>query len=548
MKIIFEGYDYNIEELTNVISEKYLIQNGGTAEVPYVGYYFDFEKSNSIFILPKVFIREGKAFGKYEIQSLLNPSPHILDSSELSFIFDVSVWLYKALKKYCKKDSLVDRENSIRILPRKGTQSLYLLDIVLSLVDFYKKNKDLIKQVYISSNSHNHKINWSKTIAKKLPYIVNNQPIYTEVKSKIKSIDYLEELITIYYSVLNNLKEKYGFNFELNLNYDLFLKKDYEKLLSKGASILKKIRYKYFSDKFIELWNLLYVFFDVSKKMSHSRSSEEVLLVRNFNLVFEDMVDYLISDSSLPSFLKIHKDGKRLDHIYKDKSLIGNDSIFFIGDSKYYKETSSLSENSIEKQFTYARNVIQYSFDDDLGIRFRDPLTEGYNITPNFFIYAILDSDLSFINDCLERTEPFIFRKQFPNRLFDRSTLFVGSYKINILYVLGNYTTDSRSSLDLFRDKARTKFRDNFIAYLNSKYRIIKISAQQDSDLRTFVINNFKVLNGVIYRSSDMVNSLLIALPNHYQKDDINPNIVETISDLLDNNREILTKEPYILD
>lgn len=548
MKIIFEGYDYDIEELTNIISEKYLIQNGGVAKVPYVGYYFDFEKNNSIFILPKVFIRGGKAFGKCEIQSLLNPSRHILDSSELSFIFDVSVWLYKALKKYSKKNNLIDRENSIRILPRKGTQSLYLLDIILSLVDFYKKNKNLIKQVYISSNSQNHKINWRKTIAKKLPYIVDNQPIYTEVESKIKSIDYLEELITIYYSVLNNLKEKYGFNFELNLNYDLFIKKDYEKLLNKGVSILKRIRYKYFSDKFIELWNLLYVFFDVSKKMSYSRSSEEVLLVRNFNLVFENMVDYLISDSSLPSFLKTHKDGKRLDHIYKDKSLIGDDYIFFIGDSKYYKETSSLSENSIEKQFTYARNIIQYSFDEDLGLRYRDSLTEGYNITPNFFIYAVLDSDLSFVNDCLEETGRFISREQFVNRLFDRSTLFVGSYNINILYVLGNYTAESSSSLDMFRSKARKKFRDNFIAYLNNKYQFFRISTQQERDLETFVINNFKVLNGMIYRSSDMEKSLLIALPNHFQKNDINPNIKKTISDLLDNNRKTLTKEPYVLD
>lgn len=53
---------------------------------------------------------------------------------------------------------------------------------------------------------------------------------------------------------------------------------------------------------------------------------------------------------------------------------------------------------AVYKQFTYARNIIQYNINDLLdfskggnsgnydGFRYRDPLTEGYSVTPNFFV------------------------------------------------------------------------------------------------------------------------------------------------------------------
>ena len=60
-------------------------------------------------------------------------------------------------------------------------------------------------------------------------------------------------------------------------------------------------------------------------------------------------------------FTSRYEDGKRIDHIYKDDSLVPEGKIFFIGDSKYYSDDSEVVGESIHKQFTYAKNIIQYS-------------------------------------------------------------------------------------------------------------------------------------------------------------------------------------------
>ena len=149
----------------------------------------------------------------------------------------------------------------------------------------------------------------------------------------------------------------------------------------------------------VKLWKLLYTFFEKAEEIESHKNHEDKLLVKNFNLVFEDMIDYLIGSkigNEIPKYIKDQTDGKRVDHIYKAKSLIDNDDIYYVGDSKYYSDDSEVGKNSIYKQFTYAKNVIQFNIDllnDKLDcLRYRDDLTEGYNITPNFFIRGIINN------------------------------------------------------------------------------------------------------------------------------------------------------------
>ena len=65
-----------------------------------------------------------------------------------------------------------------------------------------------------------------------------------------------------------------------------------------------------------------------------------------------------------------------------------------------------LGSESIYKQYTYARNVIQWNLDifnsgktTESGIRLRDDVTEGYNIIPNFFVSAKMDESFNYTND-----------------------------------------------------------------------------------------------------------------------------------------------------
>lgn len=117
----------------------------------------------------------------------------------------------------------------------------------------------------------------------------------------------------------------------------------------------------------------------------------------------------LIGDKEPPRGLKEQDDGKRVDHIYSYRNLTNNEEdrpIYYIGDSKYYKIGNKISDESVYKQFTYARNVIQWNLnlfldnsEENAALRkehpiYRDELTEGYNIVPNFFISAKMDEKL----------------------------------------------------------------------------------------------------------------------------------------------------------
>jgi hypothetical protein len=132
--------------------------------------------------------------------------------------------------------------------------------------------------------------------------------------------------------------------------------------------------------------------------------------------VFEAIIDELIGDNPLPDGMeKKQEDGKIVDHLYTAKSLIEgeNKQTYYIGDSKYYKMGHKLGRESIYKQYTYARNVIQWNLDifnsgktTPSGVRLRDEVTEGYNIIPNFFISAKMDQAFDYQNDGIDRTDP----------------------------------------------------------------------------------------------------------------------------------------------
>ena len=166
--------------------------------------------------------------------------------------------------------------------------------------------------------------------------------------------------------------------------------------------------------------------------------------------------------------------------MYRDVALTAegenNNQIYYIGDSKYYKLGHDLGRESVYKQYTYARNVIQWNInlflddDNDLDskerkersedrqkykdIRLRgskgEDLTEGYNILPNFFISAFVDNDRKYDagdnnlkNHIVERNGEKVHNTyisyQFANRLFDRDTLVLSHYDVNFLYVVYLY-------------------------------------------------------------------------------------------------------------
>ena len=526
MIILFEEYHYKTEDLSKVLTERYYFPiNGIESKINFVGYYFNPQinegKGDVVIIFPKVFINEHNlAFDEFTPESLINPTfettQRLTETGKDKLIFEISTWLYRAIQQFNKRhfyNSISENQFINQIVSNLDENSSTELDIILSLLRFHKENQDLFTFIAKTAHSQQNKINWHKTINKKQPIIRNNQPVYVDLATTRKRVNDDEDLLILFYSTLTHIKEKYAFNFQIPQNYTLIKGHQFETVLRRGCRLLKSIKYKYFSDKMICLYNLLFTYFERSERTQSKKQIEEILLIKDFNIVSEDMIDDLIGDSTLFSELKNHADGKQVDHIYKYKSLLIEDEIYFVGDSKYYKPQNSVGKNSKAKQFTYAKNVIQYNIDLfnngnlDQRVRYRENETEGYNITPNFFISAFVNKDFDFTKSYLNETGKPIMQFHFENRLFDRDTLFVQSYNINFLFVLSSYLSRNSTLKNNFKKDTQKIFREKLVAFINEKYQFYKVKPIEDN----FIYKHFKLLNGKVYKPSQLEKQLILA-------------------------------------
>lgn len=562
MRLLIEDYPYPFDLVKNFfpnIDELDAID--GVAKVNYIGYYYYASKGESVFILPKVVLAQNnKVFGHHnpaDIVDLMSPT-NPLSKNEREFIYGLSVWIYRAIAVYrdncdrCGKDrTIVRQQNVVRIGKGKKRLSNTFLDIILSLIDFNKQNQDWF--MFIQKNNHRgyNKINWSRTISTSEVVVQDDEPIYLNPVTKRREINFDEELLVIFFSILNHIREVYGFPVCLNLNYDLITGKRFDRYLIKGYGMrrLRQIKYKYFSDKSLQLWNLCFAFFEQSKQIRINAQLNEYLLVKNFNIVFESIIDELIGDHTFPDRLnKKQEDGKEVDHMYLWDSLTNVDpdkQVYYIGDSKYYKQKNRVTDESIAKQYTYARNVIQWNlnlfFGEDADEKpretdlcLRDPLTEGYNIVPNFFISATMpefDKDTavkSLYVDTIEQTKRKAkthVSQQYRNRLFDRDTLLITHYDVNFLYVVSLYARDNALQKKSWRIKVRNIFRDKIRELLNGKYNFYAMRAKPGVVTKDFIKRHFKEINGKIFAPYEDQGIVSLALQNDAKFDGENQRV-----------------------
>lgn len=560
MILLFEEYQYkgskDIELVKQCVDEAYLTETAEWVKIGCVGYFYcTKEKVNdAVFVLPKVFITlvDGveMAFGKFKPEELIRLDSETKNKleEEQKAIFDLSAWLYQAIAHYVErnpKTDIVKTSNVQEVASSKGEKSETYIDIILQLRKFQKEHRHLFTFISITNRSGSHKINWNKTVRKVQPFLQDGCPIYMDFYNKTKSINFDEELIVLFYSTLRFLQEKMRFKTVSDLQYDLIPVRKIESMIANGQGTrrLRTIRKKYFTDELVKLWNLLYVFFDKAEKIASGKYHDEKLLAIKFNNIFEDMIDQLIGDEDVRN-LKSQKDGKVIDHLYKEDSLINNGSqVYFIGDSKYYKESTDLGETAVYKQFTYAKNIIQYHIDifndkerkhslDKLC--YRDEVTEGYNITPNFFIRASAIKKggelYSYAEEGLENEfdtdkggtyqdengktrNNKLINFHFPNRLFDRDTFVLQTYNINFLYVLAHYVQGADRSI---QQSIRDRFRKDLIKRFNALYNFWVLAPKQSVDLQKAVDKHFRKIIGKVFRpyqdQKEKSNLLILAL------------------------------------
>lgn len=555
MRILIEEYQYNVADVKDILQGIDALENvEGRVSVHYVGYYYNMFLKDCVFVLPKVLLKEVNGqemvFGKYYPEKIANlDKNNPLESVEKDFIYKFAVWIYRAIVVFKNnKNNDTDIIYHSRIVQIGGSSrrlSNTYLDILLSLIRFNRENQKFF--FFVIKNQHRglNKINWARTIVSSNAIVQNGQPVYLNPVNKKKIINFDEELLIIFFSILNYIGKTYGFPKEIYCQYQLITGKKFEAYLNGFGKVrLKQIKYKYFSDKALQLWQLCYAFFDESKTVYVNTDKREYLLVKNFYIVFEAIIDELVGDCPLPDGMdKKQDDGKIVDHLYTAVSLTqserhrqSNDAKFtyYIGDSKYYKMGHELGRESVYKQYTYARNVIQWNLDIFNGfnktvkssrVRLRDEKTEGYEIIPNFFISAKMDENFDYANDGIEKTD----RKknkhktiQFNNRLFDRDTMLLFHYDVNFLFVLSLYARDNVSQKAAWKVKIREKFRKEMQEWLQDDYNFYAMRAKPGVNDEDYIKTHFQQLLGKIYTPFEKDRNIysLALEANEVYKDD----------------------------
>ena len=541
MKILVEEYQYDAALVRDVLQGVDALQNvEGLVSLSYVGYFYNPKlnggRGDTVFILPKVLMDEqGKVFSKYSPNTIIHMDNGNMSDQERTFLYEFAVWIYRAVDVFQRShpgSDIVYHRKISQVGRGMKKRANTLLDIVLSLIQFNKDNQSLITFILKNLHSGFNKINWTRTINHSAAIIQNEEPIYISPVNKKRQVNFDEELLVIYYSILNYIGETYGFHIDITIGFPLITGSRFDSYLKgRGVIRLRQIKYKYFSDKMLELWNLCYAFFAHRTEITTSAELKEYLLVKNFYVVFEAIIDELIGDSKeeLPDDFKEQKDGKLVDHLYTYPGLIEADDeqrTYYIGDSKYYKIGGPLGDTSIYKQYTYARNIVQYNIDlwlnreegePEPDIRLRDDVTEGYNVIPNFFISAAMEKDdYSYSHREINLTQitgkrnPEI-KFQFKDRLFDRDTMLLSRYNVNFLFVISLYARNRQSEKAAWKEEVRAQFRKEIRKVLEQEYSFYPMRSK-GVDLDDYMTRHFRELIGKVFTPFQDKSILTLAL------------------------------------
>lgn len=574
MKIFFENYRYPKDLIYPCFEGRGLEKmfepddREGYTLTKSIGYLFvkNDHYDGPVFILPKTFLAED-INRKLTVFGLPNALPEKcidVDSTENpmyrsnydSFLPELGIWLYQALRRFYdryKTTSIIDEAQLEYLAPNSDSLDKDFLETALRLVDFLRDHRNLFTQISLINHSGNARIDWTKTIARRTAYKFGGDMYYLDPCIKDKTINIDEELIVLYYSILRYLKKKYHFPIQLGeILYDLKSVTEIQNYIDNGtgAKTMQRIRHRYYRDDLKELWTLVNDFFSYNATKDDNKPIVEQTLVRNFNIVFEDMIDELIGDppGSISESLKRQKDNKLIDHIFRFRSLTSpRHDIFYIGDSKYYATDNDVDGPALYKQYGYAKTVIQDQIsainlksDKPLNapgtLRYRDTETEGYNVTPNFFIRPEVRKDnLQYDVPALSPTErSYPVNKQFEDRLFDRDTLFIREYKLNILFVIYAYASEENYKILL-----RNTIRQDILRFLNDNYEFYKIEADyvevttpHGKVYPTFLSYFYNILKGKIYKTEEY-GEYILAFEKHPKDPNAKSKILAELSPYL---------------
>ena len=168
MRILIEEHKYEAQDVKDILHGIDALETvEGRVSLNYVGYFYNTQLKDCVFILPKVLLEDKNdqelVFGKYPPKDIINlDEKNPLSETEKKFIYEFAVWIYRAIVvfKQSNPDSGIVFHKKI-IQAGKGRRKLSntFLDILLALIQFNKDNQSFFFFVLRNLHSGYNKIN-----------------------------------------------------------------------------------------------------------------------------------------------------------------------------------------------------------------------------------------------------------------------------------------------------------------------------------------------------------------------------------------------------
>ena len=187
MRILIEEHKYEAQEVKDILHGIDALESvEGFVSLNYVGYFYNTQLKDCVFILPKVLLEDKNGqelvFGKYPPKDIINLDvKNPLSETEKKFIYEFAVWIYRAIvvfKQNNQDSGIVFHKKIIQAGKGRRKLSNTFLDILLALIQFNKDNQSFFFFVLRNLHSGYNKINWTRTIGTTNAIVQDNQPIY----------------------------------------------------------------------------------------------------------------------------------------------------------------------------------------------------------------------------------------------------------------------------------------------------------------------------------------------------------------------------------
>ncbi|OZM56875.1 hypothetical protein CIB95_08880 [Lottiidibacillus patelloidae] len=502
MKFLFEGQKFNLDE-SFIKEEISRLTDENTGKINKVGYFKN--RENDIYIIfPKSFSND-KEF-------ISNQLSHDKQGK--------AILLYKTLRRYAS----INQNASNEIISNIKEEHNTFLDIILSIIKFHNQHPHMYLTTKVIEKNRGKRVLWSKTIKKSNPIINKKDILYIDALKQNNKLVNEDILFTLFYSVLYSIKKKFNFAISLSEGLPILKGHQFNKLEKKALKILNTIKHNYYSDNQRRIVQLLIFYFQIEENSRSKEGSHEYLLTSSFNLLFEKIVDEIISDKESVLNLKKQIDNKELDHVYYDQSFFSKRNTIFVGDSKYYigESIGTMDSSSKYKQYNYIKNVIDIfvlkkasKYFKKNNIILRDETFEWYELLPNFFVFSTTEknSKLNNLNQFFWKTdEKPIEKTHFQNRIFDRDSQYIFSFKLNLDYAMKIFTQNVSSHQ---KKEFRHIIRESIKKFLQEKYDFYIVVDKLK--FPNILNSNFKTFNGKFITTDK--SDYIIVLDKELHKD-----------------------------